>query len=155
MKRLVEIQMHTLEDLLEWHTTQADRAERLLETHKKKWSGYGKYGDTVLRQDVRKVEFHRMAAAVAAKAIEDLGGVNVQVGRSPDQEPVRCAQLASTSVGISPEPLCVPQNGPKVSRVPEADQADGADRPKEDRLPSVSSESTGKRTGFHWPSTGT
>ncbi len=152
---MVEIPMHTLEDLLEWHTGQAERNERLLESHKTKWGDCGKYGDTVLRQDQRRAQFHRMAAAVAAKAIEDLGGVNVQVARSADPEPKRRAELASTSVGISPEPLCVPQGRPTVSRVPETDQAHGERRSEEDRLSPSSSESPRRSGGFHWPSTGT
>ncbi|SAK83895.1 hypothetical protein AWB81_04249 [Caballeronia arationis] len=71
MKKLVDIPMRDLEDLLDWHAGQAERHERLEKQHTEKYARFGKHGACIVRGDQKRADFHRRAVKVVASALDD------------------------------------------------------------------------------------
>lgn len=72
MKKLVDVPMDNLQDLIDWHTDQAGRHDRAAERHREKYKAYPKGGQSVVNGHLRRAVFHRKAATLAANAIADL-----------------------------------------------------------------------------------
>lgn len=71
MKKLIDIPMRDLEDLLDWHAGQAERYERLEKHHAEKYAAYQKHGGSIVRGDQKRADFHRRAVRVVASALDD------------------------------------------------------------------------------------
>jgi hypothetical protein len=71
MKKLVDIPMRDLEDLLDWHARQAERYERLEKHHAEKYAADAKHGASIMRGDQQRATFHRRAVRAIASALDD------------------------------------------------------------------------------------
>jgi hypothetical protein len=71
MKKLIDISMRDLEDLLDRHASQAERFEKLEKHHVEKYAAYQKYGGSIVRGDQPRANFHRRAVRVIASALDD------------------------------------------------------------------------------------
>jgi hypothetical protein len=159
MKKMVEIPMHSLEDLMTWHAQQASRFENLAEEHRKKYEPLGRYGESVVRGDYRKATFHRMAETVCANAIVARGQGDVFANKRPLAGPGGCVGLAPHPAGAGADAVCIAPDGPEVCGLPETDPTHATHGSEEDRLSPTYLEDLAKRAratpGSFWPSTGT
>jgi plasmid stabilization system protein ParE len=71
MKKLIDIPMRDLEDLLDWHASQAERYEKLEKHHAEKYAAYPKHGGSLIRGDQMRATFHRRAVKIVATALDD------------------------------------------------------------------------------------
>jgi plasmid stabilization system protein ParE len=71
MKKLIDIPMRDLEDLLDWHASQAERFEKLEKHHAEKYAAYPKHGGSLIRGDHMRATFHRRAVKIVASALDD------------------------------------------------------------------------------------
>jgi plasmid stabilization system protein ParE len=71
MKKLIDIPMRDLEDLLDWHAGQAERYEKLEKHHTAKYAAFPKHGGSLIRGDQMRAAFHRRAVKIVAGALDD------------------------------------------------------------------------------------
>jgi hypothetical protein len=70
VKKVIEIPMRDLEDLLDWHAGQVERFTKLKTSHETSGKYSGKYGASVVRGDGQKIDFHQRAVNVIQAALE-------------------------------------------------------------------------------------
>lgn len=69
MKKLVDVPMGNLQDVIDWHRETAVRCDRAAERHRKKYECYPKGGAAVVNAHLRRAEFHRKAALLVERAL--------------------------------------------------------------------------------------
>jgi hypothetical protein len=100
MRMLVEIPLRSLEDLRDWHQGQVDRFTNLKAHHETKYGPLGKYGQSVLRGDQYKIDFHQRAVDILQSNLNEQTKLFQNEERG-DQHAAGCAQLASPAGGAS------------------------------------------------------
>jgi hypothetical protein len=69
MKKLVDVPMGNLQDVIDWHNETAARCDQSAERHREKYKGYPKGGAAVVNAHLRRGVFHRKAAEHVARAV--------------------------------------------------------------------------------------
>jgi hypothetical protein len=69
MKKLVDVPMGNLQDVIDWHLETAERCDRAAERHRERYKIYPKGGAAVVNAHLRRAEFHRKAADLVQRAL--------------------------------------------------------------------------------------